>query len=138
MSTLTPAGTGCVENGFPIDQRTGVIAIMGSMLKFPVAVNCTMPLEFFASAEAGDTVMLCNWRADIVIMELPPHETTVKRAAVIARKSRALEIEDMRIDTPKSAAEKGKRSRKFNGTPIRRRKEPSQGQVLSPADFRSL
>jgi hypothetical protein len=30
------------------------------MLKFPVAVNCTMPPEFFASAEVGDTVMLCS------------------------------------------------------------------------------
>jgi hypothetical protein len=60
MSTLTPAGTGCAENGFPIDHRTGVIAVMGSILKFPVAVNCTMPPEFFASAEVGDTVMLCS------------------------------------------------------------------------------
>jgi hypothetical protein len=60
MSTLTPAGTGCAENGFPIDHRTGVIAVMGSMLKFAVAVNCTIPPEFFASAEVGDTVMLCS------------------------------------------------------------------------------
>jgi hypothetical protein len=126
MSTLTPAGTGCAENGFPIDHRTGVIAVMGSMLKFPVAVNCTMPPEFFASAEVGDTVMLCNWRADIVIMELPPQETIIKRADAIARKNNglwaaelrtddlrtddlgtgdplmnALELEDMRIDTSK-------------------------------------
>ena len=131
MSTLTPAGTGCAENGFPIDHRTGVIAIMGSMLKFPVAVNCTIPLEFFASAEVVDTVMLCSWRADIIIMELPPHETTIKRTAAIAGKNKglwvagpwlddlwpddlrtedlgtddplmnALEIEDMRIDTSK-------------------------------------
>jgi hypothetical protein len=111
MSTLTPAGTGCAENGFPIDHRTGVIAIMGSMLKFPVAVNCTMPLEFFASAEAGDTVMLCNWRADIVIMELPPQETTISSTDVIARKSDALRMNNLRIDTSKSTAEKGKRSR---------------------------
>jgi hypothetical protein len=129
MSTLTPAGTGCVENGFPTDHRTGVIAIMGSMLKFPVAVNCTMPMEFFASAEVGDTVMLCNWRADIVIMGLPPQETTIKRTAAIAGKNKALwvadlrtddlgtddpltnalGIKDMRIDTSKSTAEKGKR-----------------------------
>jgi len=100
MSTLTPAGTGCVENGFPIDHRTGVIAIMGSMLKFPVAVNCTMPLEFFASAEAGDTVMLCNWRADIVIMGLPPQETTIKRTAAIAGKNNALWVADPRTNDP--------------------------------------
>src|SRR5215510_6568288 len=109
MSTLTPAGTGCAENGFPIDHRTAVIAIMGSILKFPVAVNCTMPLEFFASAEVGDTVMLCSWRADIIIMGLPPQETIIKRTAAIARKDKglrvadlrvnALGIEDMRIDT---------------------------------------
>jgi hypothetical protein len=129
MSTLTPAGTGCAENGFPTDHRTGVIAIMGSMLKFPVAVNCTMPPELFASAEVGDTVMLCSWRADIVIMELPPQETIIKTTAAIARKNKglwvadlrtddletddplmnALELEDMRIDTSKSTAEKGER-----------------------------
>ena len=68
MSTLTPAGTGCVENGFPIDHRTGVIAIMGSMLKFPVAVNCTMPLEFFASAEAEFNI---NTVAQASGIELP-------------------------------------------------------------------
>jgi len=98
MSTLTPAGTGCAENGFPIDHRTGVIAIMGSMLKFPVAVNCTMPPEFFASAKVGDTVMLCSWRADIVIMELPPQETTIKRTAAIAGKNKGLWVADLRDD----------------------------------------
>jgi hypothetical protein len=98
MSTLTPAGTGCAENGFPTDHRTGVIAIMGSMLKFPVAVNCTMPLEFFASAEVGDTVMLCSWRADIVIMELPPQETTIKRTVAIAGKNKRLWVAGLRLD----------------------------------------
>jgi hypothetical protein len=39
MSTLTPAGTGCAENGLPTDHRTGVAAIMGSMLKLPIAEN---------------------------------------------------------------------------------------------------
>jgi hypothetical protein len=100
MSTLTPAGTGWAENGFPIDHRTGVIAVMGSMLKFPVAVNCTMPLEFFASAEVGDTVMLCSWRADIVIMGLPPQEITIKRTAAIAGKSGALYMDEPRTDDP--------------------------------------
>ena len=129
MSMLTPAGTGCAENGFPTDHRTGVAAIMGSMLKFPVAINCTMPPEFLGSAETGDTVMLCIWRADIIIMELPPQETTIKRTAAIAGKSNALwvadlrtddlrtngslmnalRIEDLRIDTSKSTAEKGNR-----------------------------
>jgi hypothetical protein len=98
MSTLTPAGTGCAENGFPIDHRTGVIAVMGSILKFPVAVNCTMPLEFFASAEVGDTVMLCSWRADIVIMELPPQETIIKRMAAIAEKNKGLWAAELRTD----------------------------------------
>ena len=124
ISTLTPAGTGCAENGFPTDHRTGVAAIMGSILKFPMAVNCTMPPEFLGSAEAGDTVMLCIWRADIIIMELPPQETTIKRTAAIAGKNNALYMDDLRtndplmdalrievlrIDTPKSTAEKGKR-----------------------------
>jgi hypothetical protein len=116
ISTLTPAGTGCVENGFPTDHRTGVAAVMGSMLKFPMAINCTMPPEFFASAEVGDTVMLCSWRADIVIMELPPQETAIKRTAAIAEKRRGLalriddlRIDELRIDTSKSTAEKGTR-----------------------------
>ena len=124
MSTLTPAGTGCAENGFPTDHRTGVAAVMGSILKFPMAVNCTMPPEFLGSAEAGDTVMLCIWRADIIIMELPPQETTIKRTAAIAGKNNALwvadlwtngplrnvlRIENLRIDTSKSTAEKGKK-----------------------------
>jgi hypothetical protein len=129
MSTLTPAGTGCAENGFPTDHRTGVAAIMGSMLKFPMAVNCTMPLEFLGSAEAGDTVMLCIWRADIIIMELPPQEIAIKRTAAIGRTNKALWVDDLwtndplmnvlrinalliehlRIDTSKLTAEKGKR-----------------------------
>lgn len=90
MSTLTPAGTGCAENGFPIDHRTGVAAIMGSILKFPMAVNCTIPPEAMASADMGVTVMLCIWR-DIVIMGLPPQETTtIKRTDAIARKNKGL------------------------------------------------
>ena len=121
MSTLTPAGTGCAENGFPIDHRTGVAAVMGSILKFPMAVNCTMPPEAMASADMGVTVMLCIWR-DIIIMELPPQETTIRRAAAIAGKNNALWVADLRtngplmnalrivrIDTSKSTAEKGKR-----------------------------
>ena len=123
ISTLTPAGTGCAENGFPIDHRTGVAAVMGSILKFPMAVNCTIPPEAMASADMGVTVMLCIWR-DIVIMELPPQETTIKRTAAIVAKNRALwvadlrtddplmdalGVEDMRIDTSKSTAEKGKK-----------------------------
>ena len=109
MSMLTPAGTGCAENGFPTDHRTGVAAIMGSMLKFPVAINCTMPPEFLGSAETGDTVMLCIWRADIIVMELPPQEIAIKRTDEITVKNNALGIEDMRIDTSKSTAEKGNR-----------------------------
>ena len=127
MSMLTPAGTGCAVNGFPIDHRTGVAAVMGSILKFPMAVNCTMPPEFLGSAEAGDTVMLCIWRAGIIIMELPPQETTIKRTAAIAGKNNALWVADLRtddlrtngplmnalrivrIDTSKSTAEKGKK-----------------------------
>jgi hypothetical protein len=118
---LTPAGTGCVENGFPRDHRTAGVADMGSILNIPMAVNCTMPPEFFASAEAGETVMLCSWRADTVIMELPPQDTAIRRTAVIAAKRNGgalwmddlriddLRIDDLRIDTSKSIAEKGKR-----------------------------
>jgi hypothetical protein len=76
-------------------------------------------------------------------MGLPPQETTIKRTAAIAGKNNALwvadlrtndplmnalRIEDMRIDTSKSTAEKGKKIAQFNGTPIRRRKEPCRGK----------
>ena len=148
MSTLTPAGTGCAENGFPTDHRTGVAAIMGSILKFPMAVNCTMPPEFRGSAEAGDTVMLCIWRADIIVMELPPQETIITRTAAIAGKNNALwvadlrtndllmndllmnalRMEDMRIDTSKSDCREGQEIAQFNGTPMRRRKELCRSQ----------
>ena len=108
MSTLTPAGTGCKEKGFPIDHRTGVIAVMGAMLKFPMAVNCTMPSEFLAPAEVGDTVMLCSWRADIIIIELPPQEIAIKRTAAIARKNAALYMDglptnDLRMNDPRTS-----------------------------------
>lgn len=56
---LTPIGAGCVENGLPSDHLTGTFADMGAMLKFPMAVNCTMPLEAIGSAVMGVTVMLC-------------------------------------------------------------------------------
>ena len=57
---LTPIGTGCVENGFSRDHRTGVFAVMGAMLKVPIAENCTIPLEAFASADMGVTMRLCS------------------------------------------------------------------------------
>jgi len=56
---LTPIGVGCVENGFSNDHRTGTFADMGAMLKFPMAENCTIPLEDIGSAVMGVTVMLC-------------------------------------------------------------------------------
>lgn len=56
---LTPIGAGCMENGLPSDHRTGTFADMGDMLKFPMAVNCTIPLEAIGSAVMGVTVMLC-------------------------------------------------------------------------------
>ncbi|HEX3587967.1 MAG TPA: hypothetical protein VH024_18340 [Candidatus Angelobacter sp.] len=88
-----------------------------------------MPLEFLGSAEAGDTVMLCIWRADIIIMELPPQEIAIKRTVAIGRTNKALWVDDLwmndplmnilrinalliehlRIDTSKLTAEKGKR-----------------------------
>lgn len=56
---LTPIGGGCVENGLPRDHRTGTFADMGDMLKFPMAMNCTIPLDAIGSADIGVTVMLC-------------------------------------------------------------------------------
>ena len=80
-SMLTPVGAGWVENGFPSDHLTGKFADIGDMLKVPIAVNCTIPLEFFASAEAGDMTMLCNCRLDIS-MERPPQETISNEIAI--------------------------------------------------------
>ena len=80
---------------------------MGAMLKVPMAENCTMPVEFLASAEAGDTVMLSNCRLDIIIMERPPQETVRRRVAAAA--SKTVQSKSLRIDTSKSTAVKGKR-----------------------------
>ena len=106
-SMLTPNGTGCEENGFPRDHRTGTFAVIGAMLKFPMAVNCTIPPEFLASAEAGETVMLCIWRVD-VLME-PPQEIVISRVAAITGKRKDAEdvlfevvlVKGLRIDTSK-------------------------------------
>jgi hypothetical protein len=66
-----------------------------------------MPLgKFLASAEAGETAMLCSWRLDIIIMELPPQETA-RRARTTTTRERT-KAEDLRIDTSKQAV-KGKR-----------------------------
>src|ERR1700739_1786558 len=104
---LTPIGAGCVENGFPSDHRTGTFADMGAMLKFPIAVNCTMPWDAIGSAVMGVTVMLCIWRVELIIMELPPQETINRKAIAIKGTRRAFEYlrknevraMDLRIDT---------------------------------------
>jgi hypothetical protein len=36
---LTPAGTGMDDMRGPIDHVTGVIDVIGAMLKFPIALN---------------------------------------------------------------------------------------------------
>ena len=38
---LTPDGGDMDENGFPIDQRTCGVPVIGVMLKSPMAENCT-------------------------------------------------------------------------------------------------
>ena len=106
-SMLTPDGTGCEENGFPRDHRTGTFDVMGAMLKFPMAVNCTIPPELLASAEAGETVMLCIWR-EVIIME-PPQEIVISRVAAITGNRKDAEVvrfevvlfKGLRIDTSK-------------------------------------
>ncbi len=126
-SMLTPAGTGCVEKGLPKDQRTGGFAVIGAMLKVPMAMNCTMPLVFLASADAGETVMLCNCLLDIII-ELPPQEAVASKRATTTGKRmnsdsrlrnknvwtrelriRQLQMNDLRINTSKWTAVKGTR-----------------------------
>jgi hypothetical protein len=57
---LTPAGA-MVEFGIMSDHVTGTVAVMGAMLKFPMALNWTMPEgKFMALAVIGVTVMLSS------------------------------------------------------------------------------
>ena len=108
---LTPIGVGCVENGFSRDHRTGTFAVMGAMLKSPMAENCTIPLEDVGSAAMGLTVMLCIWRVELIIMELPPQEAINRKAIATAGTRRAVEYlrknavraYRLRIDTSKDA-----------------------------------
>jgi hypothetical protein len=125
---LTPAGTGCVENGFPSDHRTGTFADMGAMLKFPMAENCTMPLEDMGSAVMGVNVILCIWRVELIIMELPPQEainrkaiaaTGTKRAFEYLRKN-AVRAYRLRIDTSKECR-RARDSAANNATPLQGR-----------------
>jgi hypothetical protein len=82
---------------------------MGDMLKFPMAENCTMPLEDIGSAVMGVTVMLCIWRVELIIMELPPQEAVSKKAIASKGAKRAFEFvrknavraRELRIDTSK-------------------------------------
>ena len=82
---------------------------MGDMLKFPMAENCTMPLEDMGSAAMGLTVMLCIWRVELIIMELPPQEAINKKAIATTGTKRAFEYlrknavraYELRIDTSK-------------------------------------
>jgi len=82
---------------------------MGAMLKFPMAENCTIPLEDIGSAVMGLTVMLCIWRVELIIMELPPQEAVNRKAIATGATSRAFEYlrknavreYELRIDTSK-------------------------------------
>lgn len=69
-----------------------------------------MPLgKFLASALAGDTVMLCNWRP-CVAMEAPPQEMVSTSTADTTRKR--IKAENLRIDTSEfQTAEKGNEQR---------------------------
>ena len=64
---------------------------MGAMLKSPMAENCTIPLEDIGSAAMGLTVMLCIWRVELIIMELPPQEAINRKAIATAGTRRAVE-----------------------------------------------
>ena len=62
---------------------------MGAMLKSPMAENCTIPLEDIGSAAMGLTVMLCIWRVELIIMELPPQEA-INLMAIVSHWAREL------------------------------------------------
>jgi len=111
---LTPAGA-MVEFGPISDHVTGTDAVMGAMLKFPIALNWTMPEgKFMAFADMGVTVMLCNWRPMDMV---PPQETVMTRTAeTIRKKARA---ENLRIDTSNQVPWKGKVQRKGEGVALK-------------------
>lgn len=78
-------------------------------MKFPMAENCTIPWEGIGSAAIGLTVMLCIWRVELIIMELPPQETvnskaiaaTGARRVVKYLRKNAVRACELRIDTSK-------------------------------------
>ena len=101
ISILTPAGI-CGLPGIPINHCTEIGAVIGAMLKFPVAINCTIPEgNFAASAEDGVTVTLCTKRCCIV-MDIPPQETT-DIATIDKNGTRRRGVANLRIDTSKTA-----------------------------------
>jgi hypothetical protein len=124
---LTPAGTGIEDIKGPIDHVTGVIAFIGAMLKFPIAVNWTIPFdEFLGSADIGVTVMLCNWRP-CIDMEVPPQEIVSKKTADTNRKR--ITADSLRIDTSRfQTAEKGKGQRKGERIASKYATPPFQGK----------
>lgn len=100
ISMLTPAGI-CGLPGIPRNHCTDIGAVMGAILKFPVAINCTIPEgDFAASAADGVTVTLCTKRCWVIGDMDPPQETADTTAMDRARKRRAV---DLRIDNLQSA-----------------------------------
>ena len=107
-SMLTPAGTGKVEPGRPIDQVTGVAAVRGAMLKFPIAVNCTLLVrDSLAVADEGETEIPTSNR---------PWSDTKNALQEVVRSSAAeamwqrMRAETLRINTSESCRE-GKHQR---------------------------
>jgi len=82
---------GIIGKGLPTVQSTCGVAVIGSMLKWAVAVNCTaLPGKFCAFAEAGVTVMLCICRVFIMVI-IPLLQATTVRDSRPARESKTRE-----------------------------------------------
>src|SRR5215467_1414592 len=85
---------------FMIDHVTGVVPVMGAILKCPVAVNCTIPEgKFLASAEEGVTVMLCSWRPDADVDRGMPEQETITVERTERKRARKM-TESLRMGPP--------------------------------------
>src|SRR6185437_13209076 len=72
----------------------------GGWLKVPVAVNCTCPMEFWASALAGITITDCSTRFELEYIAPQPRVSATLNTANIARMERQVEPDRWRMGSP--------------------------------------
>src|SRR5580765_5152870 len=93
-----------------------------------MAIKCTVPAgKFMASAELGETVMLCSCLFDIIVF-MPPQATMARENARMTRET--IKREGLRIVTSKSGQEGQEiapepEGPSHNATPVMARKKPA-------------